>query len=240
MKNLINILCLVLATPLIGQIADRTETNCDGESLSIYEVGDMGMPLIVASKGFDCTICHSQADNVRDFANANEDLVAVWAAMTNTYSSAIPTCGELANWSSTYNWGESIFAFIDETEYWLELGTPRYYVIHPATREIAYEGSSFSTATSTALGLITTSAEEFSERSNLKIYQTGNELTVENPDQMEGELRIYSITGKQVFSVMLNQGTDRFFLQGGLDNGIYIASWVSEGVQSTIKFVFIH
>jgi hypothetical protein len=238
MKILFTLILVVSSAMVSGQIADRTEMNCDGESRSIYETGDAGLPLIVASKGFDCSICQNQADDVRDFANANEGEVAIWAAMTNTYSSAVPTCGQLAGWSSTYNWGQSIFAFIDEEEFWLQTGTPRYYVIHPVTHEIVYEGSSFSTASATALSLVTTTVGDDPKVNPLKIYQSGSEIIVETSEILHGGLRIYSLSGQEVYATYITQDNGRLSLTVPFKTGIYIAELNSNGNRSIGKLIF--
>lgn len=238
MKHLYILILLVFTIPSIAQIADRTETNCEGESRSIYQVGDEGQPLLVASKGFDCGNCQNQADNVIEFAQANAGNVEVWAAMINLYSSATPTCQNIANWNSTYSWDETIFSFLDLDEHWLLTGTPIYYVIHPSTRDIVYQGSNFSTASSTALSLGTTDVSNEVRNGNFRIYQGDQGIVVKKPSGLKGELRIFNIVGQEVFSAVLVGETDQLTLSFNTIDGIYIASFYSEGVQLSSKFIF--
>jgi len=227
---------ILFAFSLSAQIEDRTETNCEGESRSIYQVGDEGKPLIIASKGFDCSICQGQADDVALFAAQNEGSIEVWGAMTYTYSSATPTCVQVNNWSETYNWTE-IFAFPDVDEYWLEFGTPRYYVIHPETRMIVYEGSNFATAGNTALELaLTTSVNDFDAEPDVVIFHDGSTLRFAADVSLQGRLRIFNLVGQEVFNRVISQTKGEFqsFEFSG-NEGVYIVSFESNNLRFSRK-----
>jgi len=238
MKQFCTFLFLFAILTGSGQIADRTETNCEGESQSIYQIGDQGMPLIVASKGFDCSICQNQADDVRDFANQNDGNVAVWAAMTFTYSVSTPTCSNIDNWNTTHNWDETIFSFVDDAEYWVESGTPRYYVIHPTTREIIYEGFSFSEAASTALILSTSNTDKTSKKKSFRMYQSNDGIVMEKPADASGDLRVFNILGQEIFSQRISDKSDQVILDFHSKDGIYIANFDFGDVQVSTKFAF--
>ncbi|MCZ4409540.1 T9SS type A sorting domain-containing protein [Cryomorphaceae bacterium 1068] len=238
MKHFFTLILIALSAVATAQVDDRTETNCDGNMRSIYQVGDEGLPLIVASKGFDCSICISQADDVKEFADANEGIVEIWGAMTFLNPSSTPTCGNVAEWNSTHSWGETIFSFADVDEFWFVGGTPRYYVIHPSTREIVYQGSSFSTASTTALGLGTTNTDNAIDDGDFQVYQRNTGLVVKKPATLSGELRIFNIVGQEVFSTILNSETEQSILDFAPSEGVYISSFYSEGLQLSTKFIF--
>jgi hypothetical protein len=238
MKQIFTLILIALTLSTTGQVDDRTETNCDGESRSIYEIGDQGFPLIVASTAFDCNICIAVAGDVWDFADANQDVVAVWGAMTFLNPTPTPNCENVAEWNTTNSWGESIFTFADVDDYWFVGGTPKYYVIHPSTREVVYEGSNFSTASTTALGLSTTGVSDEVRNGNFRIYQGDRGIVVNKPSGLRGELRIFNIVGQEVFSAVLVGETDQRTLAFNTIDGIYIASFYSEGVQLSTKFIF--
>src|SRR5688500_4452207 len=86
-----------------AQVADTSYTDCDGNTESIYGIIGQGTPLIIASKGLDCSICMGQAPGIQTFA-ADNPTVRVWAAMNNKYSTAQPTCTGANDWETTYAW----------------------------------------------------------------------------------------------------------------------------------------
>jgi len=238
MKHSLILVLFAFSLTSVGQIADRTETDCEGNMRTVYQAGDGGLPLLVASKGFDCGICQSQADDVLEFAQENLGTVEVWAAMVNLYSSATPTCQNIANWNSNFSWDESIFSFLDLDEYWFLNGAPIYYVIHPATREIVYQGSSFSTASSTALGLTTTNTNNLVRNEDFKVYQGDRGIVVTKPSALTGELRIFNIVGQEVFTAILSGEADQLTFNFSPNDGVYISSFYTEGTQLSTKFIF--
>ncbi len=222
-----------------GQIENRTETNCSGESRSVYDVGDSGKPLIVASKGFDCGICQNQASAVKTWADNNADVVEVWGAMTFTYNSSAASCDDVNNWNSTHGWNENIFSFPDQDEFWFDLGTPRYYVIHPETHEVEYMGSSFNTATGIALELTTLSTDDLSETVEFKVWQSQEGVVVELEESLSGELRIFNLLGQQVFNQTLRLNENRMVIPFSENEGIYILSLqTNSGEVTARRFAF--
>ena len=167
------LLAIALSAMAFGQaIDDRTETNCEGESRSVYDIAATGMPIIVASKGFDCSICISQANEVAEFANENVWSIQVWGAMKYTYSSAIPDCDDVNAWVDTHSW-DNVFSFPDPDGHWAWLGTPYYQVIDPSTLEIAYEGPNFTNATIIAQGLTTLRTSNIIREDGLMLAANG-------------------------------------------------------------------
>ncbi len=117
MKKLTFVFLLSFPALLFGQVDDRTENGCDGTARSVYQVGDEGKPLLIASDGLDCSICMNHAPDVRNFANDNQGTIEVWGAMSYLYSNAIPTCANVEQWNTAYNW-TTIFTFVDLDEFW--------------------------------------------------------------------------------------------------------------------------
>ena len=240
MKTLYTLIGLFIFIGVQAQVQDRTETDCDGVSKSIYETLEAGKPIIVASKGLDCSICMNQADNVADFANENVGNVEVWGAMTFRYSSAIPTCDQVNGWIDNYDW-DNVFTFSDADEYWVTFGVPFYYLIDPATQEIVYEGPSFSTASNQALGLITVGIEENESVDQFLLYSSANELVIEIGSELAGtaELEVFDILGKEQYNneVNITPGNTMIRFPFSSNEGIYIANLTFEGQTYSKKFL---
>ena len=242
MKRIYLIIALLIPYFSFAQVPDYTETDCNGNSRSIYDVGNSGKPLIIASKGFDCSICMGQAAAVRNFANDNTETVEVWAAMTYIYSSTEADCGAVDEWVDTYNW-ENIFAYPDIDEVWLANGTPTYYVIHPVSHAIAYEGPNFNLAKNTALNFVTVTGVNEAELSleEFSIFSDGEMLQVSFGSDISGSAKfeILNIVGQQSahFNVNVNRGTNRFTNVFSRSSGIYILKVTLNGKTTTRKFV---
>lgn len=239
MKSTFTILLALSTTLAFGQVEDYVHTDCEGETRSVYDVGESGLPLLVASKGFDCSICIFSADDVVEFANDHVGQVEVWGAMTFKYSSATPTCDEVQQWNSQHDWGENIFTFPDVDENWRLIGVPRYYVVHPTTHEIEYEGSSFTTATSTALSIgVITNTNDFENNLEFSIFQSQNGLAIRKEADISGTLRIFNIVGQEVYAQILNQGADLELINAAFTEGVYISTIYSDEGESSRKFVY--
>ena len=214
-----------------AQIEDRTETNCNGESESIHAILDSQLPLLIASKGLDCSICMGHAAQLGDFAENNQGAVRVWGAITYTYSSQVPNCSEVDDWVSEYGW-ESIFSFVDEPEYWLETGTPRYIVIDPSTMEITYDGANISNAIDAAEDLMATASTGSAiGDSNIELWSEEGTIRIAGLRDGNWNLEVFDITGKQKMSTRIgSQGENaRVALPGDLSEGIYIVRLNSAG-----------
>ncbi|MDZ4845116.1 MAG: T9SS type A sorting domain-containing protein [Chitinophagales bacterium] len=135
-----------------AQVQNFSYTDCNGNTETVYSIIGQGKPLIVASKGFDCSICMNQAPAMQTFAAQNPN-VRIWGAMNYRYSSSMPTCTQVSSWKNSYSWND-IFMFLDLTDEWQGVGYPTHYVISPVDSTIIYTGSSFSTATNVANSVI--------------------------------------------------------------------------------------
>ncbi|MGB0978688.1 MAG: T9SS type A sorting domain-containing protein [Croceimicrobium sp.] len=220
MKKLYPLLLAFVGFGLNAQVANHMVEDCNNNQNSIYQVLSTGTPLIVASKGFDCSICVSRAPGWGNWASNNPQ-VAVWGAMTNTYNSNIPPCSQLATWVSNHGWSD-IYSFIDSSKHFFEFGTPRYIVYDPSDSTIAYEGGNQSTARSTALGLVSNniSLKENALESLYFYYQDGN-LNFENVPEGNTALELYNLAGKKERSLNLGDGR-KSFMMSGLPSGIYL------------------
>jgi hypothetical protein len=240
MKYLSLILMIIFTGMGFAQIPDRTQTNCDGESRSVYAVGEEGKPLIIASKGFDCSICMNHADDLISLAKEYQDLIEVWAAMTFTYSPNVPNCGDLVSWESQHGWSDLIFSFIDQEEYWLGTGTPKYIVIHPETHEIAYSGSSFGNAFNVASDLAPMNAENVDTSQNFDIIPLGGSLRIQwkGKSQIKGSLWIFNIVGQRIqeTNLVLDAGTSVDIRFNG-NPGVYMATLKTDSRSESHKFI---
>jgi hypothetical protein len=152
---LAGVMCMVCVS-ITAQTPDHSYTDCDGTTESIYALLAQGRPLLIASAGYDCSICMGEAGAVRDFA-AQHPQVRVWGAMNYKYSGAVPECPAFYNWRTAY-WWDNIFMFNDVDDDWQDVGYPAYYVISPADSLIVYQGANLNAAQAAALALVATSA----------------------------------------------------------------------------------
>lgn len=242
MKTISTLIALLTFAFVSAQpINDRTETNCDGESRSVYEVTGTGMSIIVASKGFDCSICISQADDVAAFANDNIGVVQVWGAMKYLYSGATADCDDVNNWDNTHAWS-NVFSFPDPSGYWASNGTPFYQVIDPTTVEIAYSGSNFTNASLTALGLTSLSTADIIREEGLSVNGDGEYLNMQFWGNKTGQAQmdIYNIVGQKIenYTFEINSGSNIISLPFLSKDGIYIANIsLSNGQKIALKFM---
>ena len=205
MKKLYTLLFLGgMVFSLNGQVADRTETDCSQNSRSIHQVLGEGKVLIIASKGLDCSICMGHAPQVEAFAAQNVGSVEVWGAMTMRYSGAVPTCTQVNNWANTYNW-QHIFAFVDQTQYYYDLGTPRYYVYDPRDSSEAYNGFSWNDAKDKAeeIASASLSTPEVAKEPEVEVFAYNNILVVDGTISLNTNIEVIDLTGKPVYNTLL-------------------------------------
>ncbi len=243
MKAIVLLTSLLVAFSANAQIDDRTETDCDGNSRSIYATGLEGRPLIVASKGLDCSICMNHAPAVAAFAESNTGIIDVWGAMAYRYSTATPTCGDVEDWVSSYNWSH-VFSFVDEERHWVALGFPTYYVIHPNTHEVAYQGSNWSIASNTALDMLQSLSTEVesSDLVNSTVHADGHNLRLllSKASLAQLDIAIYNIAGQKVSQHRVNSGSAAIRFPFTEKPGIYILHMERDGQSVALKFAMLH
>ena len=242
MKFLYYTLMILLIPQLaLAQVQDRTETNCDGEMRSVHQVGDEGKPLIIATKGLDCSTCMSHAPAVGDFAEDYAGQIEVWGAMTYLYSPNDPTCPAVADWESDYGW-TNIFTFLDLAEYWVEGGgLPDYRVIHPQTHEEVYLGPSWDDARDEALELLSLSIANIDNGiQQLSVVARDGQLQLwidgGNPGKLQVE--VLTIIGQRVaeFQTNITSGAQRLEFPFNEKEGVYLLRAIQDGQPVVRKF----
>ncbi len=224
-----------------AQTPDITVTNCNGVSNSIYSELANAKVLLVASEGFDCGNCQSEAAGLQAWAAQNKSQISVWGAMTYTYSASIPPCSDLYSWVSTYGWND-IYTFIDSSESWFMSGTPRFTVYSPADSSIAYQGFDEGAAKATAIqlagstvGLAKTSAADFF------ISQANGELRLHNLAKGKTRVQLTSMTGKVVMDKILYPNGPELKLEvGGMKPGIYLVSVQNNAGLKTVRKIYLN
>lgn len=238
MKKLYLALFLGASIALSAQVADKTVTDCNSTTKSIYAALATGKPLVVASKGFDCSNCRSTAAALQNWAAQNPN-VEVWGAMTYNYSSNTPMCSDVSAWVGQYNWN-NIFSFIDDTRHWYKFGTPRYYVYDPSDSTIAYEGSSQSSALSTAAGLVSTVSQVEVAKKEFSVSASGATLSLFNLPQGQTTVQVVSLTGNVVKTINFNAPAD--VEKVSLDKfsvGIYLVNVQNKSGFNTVRKVYL-
>lgn len=218
-----------------AQVADYTVTSCQGSQQSIHQVLGTGKALIVASEGFDCSICASKAPGWGSWATANSSKVAVWGAMTLTYSNNIPTCAQLSNWVSNYNWS-AIYTFIDSNEYFFEAGTPRFMVYSPVDSSLVYTGASESQARAAALSASNAVSLQENTLENLQFYYANGVLQFKKVPSGNTMVEIYNLTGKKERVFTLRKDRKEYVLSD-LPKGIYLMRLSNQSSAITRKIV---
>ncbi len=238
MKKLYIALFLGASIALSAQVADKTVTDCNSTTKSIYAALATGKPLVVASKGFDCSNCRSTAAALQNWAAQNPN-VQVWGAMTYNYSSNTPMCSDVSAWVSQYSW-TSIFSFVDDSRHWYKFGTPRYYVYDPADSTIAYEGSSQSTALSTAAGLVSTVSQSEIEKKEFSLSASNGSVSLFNLPQGPITVQVVSLTGNVVKTVNFNSpaALEKVVLDK-FSAGIYLVNVQNKSGFRTVRKVYL-
>lgn len=204
-----------------AQVSDKVFYDCADNDKSVHAVLGTGKAIVVLSKGLDCSICKSKAPGWQNWAAANSAKVEVWGAMTFTYSNNTPTCQQLQNWVSTYNWN-SIFTFVDSSEFYFQAGTPRYIVYSPVDSSIVYTGIDEAQARNKAL---TTSMVNINIKEN-KLENFGyrlrnGNLELFNVPRKKVQVRLLNLSGQVSRSFEMNN-TQKEVDVTGLAPGIYL------------------
>lgn len=235
MKHIYLFFSLLLYFSSQAQVADYSVTNCQGSQQSIHQVLGTGKALIVASEGFDCSICASKAPGWGSWASANSSKVAVWGAMTLTYSSNTPTCAQLNNWVSNYNWN-AIFTFIDSNEYFFDAGTPRFMVYSPVDSSLVYSGGSESQARAAALNASNSVSLQENTLESLQFYYANGTLQFKKVPSGNTLVEIYNLTGKKERVFTLRKDRKEYSLSD-LPKGIYLMRLSNQSTAITRKIV---
>jgi ribosome maturation factor RimP len=227
MKSLLKFLIVLCLPGMAGaQIPDRTETDCDGVSRSIYEVLDQGTPLIIAAKGFDCSTCMGHAPGVAAFSQTYAGQIEVWGAMNYLYNPATPTCLAVENWNNAYNW-TNIFTFADVADFWLGTGLPIYRVVNPETKEVAYQGPNWNTASAMAIELLLSmgiSEPLRLENSYVNAFGENLKLFLEGAETGKLNFRVLNMLGQQIaqHEMVVTEEKQQFDLPFYQETGVYL------------------
>ena len=197
----------------------QSYTDCAGNSEDLMAVLATDKPVLIASKGFDCSICVSQAPSVGQWANNNPQ-VRVWGAMTFTYNSgATPSCAQTNTWISNHGW-QNIFTFVDASRDFFASGTPRYYVYDPVSGQEIYDGFSFTQASQAALGVASGVGLEEELSSSISIRD--NNILLSNVNRPL-DWKLLDLTGKTLSNGKANPIEGSFQISSlGIRSGIYL------------------
>lgn len=237
MKTFNALLLLIAFLPLSAQVADKSVSDCSGSTRSIYGVLGSGKVLLVASKGLDCSICKNSAPDVQNFAGQNQGRIEVWGAMTYTFNANTPTCAQVANWVSTYNWTD-IFTFVDSDRHWFMTGTPRYIVYDPSDNSEAYNGPNKNTAFQTATSLANSIGVTESSLQEIEISQVVGGIEIKNLP-FTVSFNLYSLTGKEIFSGRMDENNNRISTES-LKSGIYLLRLQGSGGAEVVRKLFVN
>lgn len=236
MKSLYLFAFLLTLGWLPAQVADFSAENCDGKQQGLHQILGSGKALVVASEGFDCSICQSKAAQLETRATNDSDLVVTWAAMTYTYSNQQPNCQELRRWDSVNGW-ETIFSFLDSTEYFFQFGTPRYLVYSPVDSSQIYAGGN----EQQAYFLARQAAQQFLTQAekpvlgDIFLHQQEGSVVLQGLPAKSGRLKVFNLAGNQVYQTELAQPVERIPWQG-YPPGVYLFHLRYPDVVQTLKW----
>ncbi|MEQ9262568.1 MAG: T9SS type A sorting domain-containing protein [Owenweeksia sp.] len=220
--SLLFLLSVSLASSQVVQ--NETVTNCNNNSKSIYTTLSSGKVLVIASEGFDCSICRSKAPGLQSWAAQNVTSIEVWGAMTYTYSGNTPTCTDVSSWKNSYSWND-IFMFIDSGRKWFGAGTPQYFVYSPQDSTLAYQGFSETTARSTAENLVATiGIHEQEAIAPFFVNQGEGFIQLNNLPPSTIQFQLFDLTGKAVKTqIISNQFGEAFKINiTEMKRGLYL------------------
>ncbi|GIV33338.1 MAG: hypothetical protein KatS3mg031_0873 [Chitinophagales bacterium] len=212
---------------------DRSYTDCNGLSESIYQVLSQGKSLLIVSTGFDCLICRNEAPDVEAFA-AQHTQVRVWGAMNFRYLQALPTCGDISAWNNDYHW-DHIFQFTDNQDEWVGSGFPTYHVISPRDSS-AYQTINLDDAIQKALSeALTTTTQAAMGQNSFRVYASQEMLwlTVSGkPERNSLRVQMYDISGRVVLDKQITfNGGQPLFLERlfRFSSGIHLLRITDQG-----------
>ncbi len=232
MKQVFTLLLLFALSVASAQaVMNRNEVDCNGQQMAIHQILGSGKALIISSQGLDCSICVSKASGWGNWASANKGSVAVWGAMTYTYSNNTPSCGSLNSWMSTHGWND-IFTFVDSAEYYFQSGTPRYLVYDPADSSLIYQGGNENQARNFALGAsqINLGQAQF-KLEDLDFFINRGQLNFRNVPPGRTLIEIYNLAGKKEKSFQLSE-SHKVLNISDLPKGIYLVRM--SGIKSAL------
>jgi hypothetical protein len=236
MKKITSLLSSIVATIALSAqpVTDATYSDCNNNSESIYGVLGAGKVLLVANAGTNCSICQGHAPGIAGVADNNPNTIRVWGAMTTKGGGSV-NCSAINSWVSTYSWS-NVFSFADNNKDWFNIATPQYTVISPFDSAIAYQGSNWNTAKSTAENLANSIG--VAERDlSVQAYFTGNLLHIDMASEStNGEVIIYDLTGAQRDRFAI-EGTGTYELKATLQRGIYLVRIRINGRESIKKIL---
>ncbi len=228
----------LLTTSSLAQVQNQTVTDCNSLTKDMYSVLTTGKVLVVASKGFDCSICKSKAPGLQSWAASHKLSIEVWGAMTYTYNSNTPNCSNVNSWKSSYGWND-IFTFVDANRTWYGAGTPQYFVYDPADSTLAYQGFSESTARTTAQNLSNPSIgiqEVKISQKTFFISQSDGYLQLHNLPSEPVDVQIFDLTGKVVKSQKVSVNGDIMRVSiTNFKSGLYLVKVKGSGRFEKVK-----
>jgi len=225
MKTIVGTLFVLLSGFVMAQPpANATVYDCNSNSKNIYNTLGTGKSIIVASKGFDCSICMNSAPAVQTWALQNKTKVEVWGAMTFTYNNNTPTCANISSWRSSYGWND-VFMFIDSSKAWFQNGTPKYITYSAIDSSILYQGSNFTTARNFAIGASTVGISPIKGIDQANIYASNGLLVLTNLPSSINQLKVYDLTGKLIVAQQITSNSLQ--LNINQTEGIYVLRLIS-------------
>jgi hypothetical protein len=215
MKTLYFSILMLFGSALYSQ----SYTDCAGNSEDLMAVLATGKPVLIASKGFDCSICVSQAPSIGQWASNNPQ-VRVWGAMTFAFNAgATPNCNQTNTWISTHGW-QDVFTFIDASRDYFMSGTPRYYVYDPVSGQEIYDGFSFTQASQAALGVASGVGLEEANQASVAV---GEDYILLSNINRPMDWRLMDLTGKILSNGNVIPSVGSFQISSlDLRSGIYL------------------
>ncbi|MBI1316349.1 hypothetical protein GC167_05745 [bacterium] len=209
---------LVLFAAFLG-VSAQNYTDCAGNSENLQQWLSAGTPVLVASKGVDCSICMSSAPQVGTWATNNPQ-VRVWAAMTYRYSTQDANCTQVNNWVNSYGWGD-VFAFADVNEDFRGSFFSRY-LVYALDGSVAYDGPNLTTAGNTALGLVSGVGLEEANAKAFSVFRGEGVLEVAGIQAGQTvSYELIDLAGRSVIKGPLTANDNRIAISG-LKGGIHL------------------
>lgn len=230
-------------------IDKRTETGCNGKSLSVQSILDSKKVLFVVATTANCTNCGDFTDNLASFANFNSGKVSVWAAMNKL--SGTPNCKEIEAFKTRYSWNDNIFCFIDTGDHWTIANKFTFYtVMDPNNGNIVYQGSNYREAITKALSLTAAINDKLSipavEPKIGSLFpnpvKEDFKLSINVPDTIKFKVKITDLLGEQIANLSRTASPDESEYEFDikdykLERGIYFVRVEVDHTIRTFRFV---
>ena len=227
MRLLLTFSAVLLTSALAAQVNNYVETDCVGQSQTLWDAIADGRALVISPQPMDHAGCGTIAENFDNFTQAFEDKVTGWAAMSLQAGSA--TCFDIDTFVEPFEYN-NVFFFLDSAEFWRNEFEADWIVIDPADTSVAYAGENMEDAFHIAHTLgpdfppVSTGKNRFIADLNIGPNPFVDRLTIRTQGSETATVRIVNLMGETVYLWRGNLIQNHELVVPTLPNGTYVVT----------------